>query len=234
MFSVLNIVQPARSFFGRRKCTVESVLSPVRGAAPYKVINVTAGKRGIDWRKVAQAAGASAKSMLVPKDVLIPLSAGIESFVPQVLPSVILLNTVAAAECDKRSRSVLIVDRRGLLADYVIRVVPSASKITVVTDEPEKYVVTVRSIMEQYGASIRVCSQTGENERFDVAVSDEAVGGAAVCLMPSEVGDIISREGIPYEYLHLCNEKIDPFLFVCALFECSGLKAPGELTLSKV
>lgn len=234
MFSVLNIVQPKRSLFGTRKCTVEMLLSPVRGAAPYKVINVTPGKKGIDWKMVAQAAGASGKSMLAPDGVQIPHGVGLERFVPQVLPAVMLLNTVAAKAAEKLNRSVLIIDRSGLLADYVKRVVPGASKITVVTDEPARYIDASVEIMEEYGASIRVCSQTGEDERFDIAVSDEEVSGAVLCLAPSDVSKNASINDILQDYAHLCNENIDLFLFVSALFECSGLKAPGELTLDNM
>ncbi len=231
MFSVLKVIQPKKSLFGKRKCTVEMVLSPVRGAAPYKVINVTAGKKGIDWKLVAQAAGSSAKFMLLPEGVQIPISAGIERFVPQVLPSLILINTVAASASEKLSRSVLIADRQGVLADYAVRVVPSASRITVVTDEPEKYVDASIAIMDEYGASIRVCGGVSETEKFDVAVSDEAIGDATLRLSPCEVFRKFVADDIPHEYLHLCPDGIDPFLFLCALFECSGLKGPGELTL---
>ncbi len=235
MFSVLNIAQPNKSLFGKkRKCTVEMLLSPVKGAAPYKVINVTPGKKGIDWRLVAQAAGASGKCMLVTDGVEIPHGAGIERFVPKVLPAVILLNTVAAKASEKLNRSILIVDRCGRLADYVKRVVPSASKITVVTDEPEKYIDACVEIMEEYGASIRVCSETGDDEKFDVAISDEAVSGAALCLSPADVRKRICNDKILQDYVHLCNENTDAFLFVCALFECSGLKQPGELTLGDI
>ena len=234
MFSVLNIVQPNKSLFGKRKCTVEMLLSPVRGAAPYKIINVTPGKKGIDWRLVAQAAGASGKYMLVPDGVEIPHGAGLERFVPKVLPGVILLNTVAAKATEKLNRSILIVDRCGRLADYVERVVPSASKITVVTDEPEMYIKSSVRIMEDYGASIRVCGETGDEEKFDVAISDEKVSGATLCLSPADVAKNISNNKILQDYAHCCNKNIDLFLFVSALFECSGLKQPGELTLSDI
>ncbi len=234
MFSVLNVTQPKKSLFGKRKCTVEMLLSPVKGAAPYKVINVTPGKKGIDWRMVAQAAGASGKSMLVPDGVEIPHGVGIERFVPRILPSVILLNTVAAEGYEKLNRSILIVDRCGVLSDYVKRIVPSASKITVVTDEPELYVEASVKIMEEYGASIRVCNQTSDDERFDIAVSDEAVNGATLCLSTSDVSKNSCINEIMQNYAHLCDENIDLFLFVCALFECSGLKDPGELTLGNI
>lgn len=234
MFSVLNIVQPNKSLFGKRKCTVEMLLSPVRGAAPYKIINVTPGKKGIDWRLVAQAAGASGKYMLVPEGVEIPHGVGIERFVPKVLPGVILLNTVAAMASEKLNRSILIVDRCGRLADYVERVVPSASKITVVTDEPEKYIEPSVRIMEKYGASIRVCSETGDDERFDAAISDDAVNGAKLCLYTTDVAEKICNSKMLQDYAHLCNDKTDLFLFVSALFECSGLKQPGELTLDDI
>lgn len=232
MFSVLNVVQPKKSIFGKRKCSVEMVLSPVRGAAPYKIINVTPGKKGIDWRMVAQAAGASGKSMLVPESLEIPHGVGLEKFEPRVLPGVILLNTIAAMVSKEPVESILIVDRSGYLADYVKRIVAGISKITVVTDTPEKYIGVSVEIMEEYGASIRVCNETADDERFDIALSDEVVSGASLCFSPSKVSENDGIDMVIKDYRHLCDENINPFMFVCALFECSGLKEPGKLTLN--
>ena len=36
---------------------------------------------------------------------------------------------------------------------------------------------------------------------------------------------------VPEEYRRLCPEGIDPFLFLCALYECGGVRAVGDLTL---
>ena len=236
MFAVVCINEPQRSFFGRRKCAVEMLLSPVKGAAPYKVINVTPGKKGIDWKTVSAAAGCCNSTMLLPDCVLPPANTDIGLFEPSVLPQLILLNTVAdmISKSEKQRTSVLIEDRNALLSAYIRRIVPFAAKITVLTDAPEKYVKDTVSIMEEFGASIRICSGVDETEQFDIAVSEKKVGSAGLTLIPCEVKEKLKAEDIPDEYRRMCPEGIDEFLFVCALFECCGLKSAGELTLSQV
>lgn len=236
MFSVLNVVNEKRSAFRRRRCSVEMLLSPVKGAAPYKVINVSPGRKGIDWKTVALAAGNSAEFMLLPQGIKAPETSGIKEFIPKFLPGVILLNTVAsvAAESGSKNHSAVIVDKGGELAEYVERIVPYVAKITVVTQLPEAYFEPSVDIMERFGATVKVCMQLNESEQFDYGISDEEIECATRLFRPSSVLNGEYRIEIPEEYRKLCPQGIDPFLFACALFECSGLKSVGELTLSSV
>lgn len=232
MFSVLCInSQPRRRF--SRKCAVEALLSPVKGAAPYKVINVTPGKKGIDWRTVCLAAGCSSESMLLPESVEVPLSVPIAKFEPQVLPLLIALNT-AVSLCDdenKHKRSMVIRDSKAVLADYLPRAVPYASKITVVTDYPEMYIECAAKIMEEYGAVIQMCSQVDPTVVYDVAVSDGEKIDAAVCVTADEIKNNADKIEFPDEYVRMCPPQIDVFVFMCALFECNGVKKLTDVRL---
>lgn len=236
MFSVLNVAEEKRSVFCRRKCEVEMLLSPVKGAAPYRVINVHPGRRGIDWKTVALAAGNSVRSMLLPQGVCPPETSGIEAFVPRFLPGVILLNTIAELTAERRGEnlSAMVVDENGVLADYINRIVPYVARITVVTQSPEKYFRPTVDIMERYGATVKVCMRVNESEQFDYGISDEDTAGVEKLFRPSSLSDGKSRVDIAEEYLRMCPKGIDPFLFICALFECSGLKSAGNLTLQTV
>ena len=234
MFSVLNIEEQKQKFFRKRKCRVESLLSPVKGAAPFKVINAVCGKKGVDWQTVAAAAGCSARSMLVPIGVNVPPYSSIQLFEPQVLPLLIMLNTAAVylGRGTAAKNKLLIIDRNAVLPDYIERIVMLAAHITVATDCPEKYYPCMADIMEKCGAGLRVCLQPDSKIMYDVAVTyDEAVN-AKICLDAADVSD--NNITIPDDCLRMCPEKIDSFLFTCALFECSGLVSIGELTLSDV
>ncbi len=234
MFSVLNVEESKQKFFRKRKCNVESLLNPVKGAAPFKVINVLCGKKGIDWRTVSAAAGCSARSMLVPEGVFVPSYISIKLFEPEVLPLLIMLNTAVAylSRGEIAKNKLIIVDRNAVLPEYIKRVVMFAAQITVVTDCPEKYCGCMTELMEKCGAGIRVCNQPDSKVKYDVAVtSDEAVN-SSVCLDATDLTE--ENVTIPDEYLRMCPEKIDKFIFLCALFECSGLLKAGELTLKDV
>lgn len=234
MFSILNVDEPKQKIFRKKKCRVEALLSPVKGAAPFKVINAVCGKKGVDWRTVAAAAGCSARSMLVPTGVNVPPYCSIQLFEPEVLPLLIMLNTAAVylSRGAAAKNKLLIIDRNAVLPDYIERVVMQAAHITVVTDCPEKYYPCMAELMERCGAGLRVVNQPDSKMKFDVAVTlDEAVN-AKICLDAADVSE--NNITIPDECLRMCPGKIDRFLFTCALFECSGLVSIGELTLSDV
>lgn len=236
MFSVLSVTEEKRSVLRRRKCEVEMILSPVKGAAPYKVINVSPGKKGINWKTVALAAGNSAGCMLLPQGVRVPETSGVAEFVPRFLPGVILLNTIAALSAERNSEklSALVDDQDGLLAGYIERIVPYVAKITVVTQSPEKYFKPTVDIMDRYGATVKVCMRVNESERFDYGISQEDIAGVTKLFKPSSLIEGKCKVIFQEEILRMCPHGINPFLFVCALFECSGLRCVGDLTLQMV
>lgn len=232
MFSVLCISDQPKSKF-RRKCAVEALLSPVKGAAPYKVINVTPGKKGIDWRTVCFAAGCSSRSMLLPESVEVPLSVPIIRFEPQVFPLLIALNT-AVSLCDdedKHKRSMVVCDSKAVLADYLPRAVPYASKITVVTDCPEKYLECAAKIMDDFGAVIKIRSQADSAVKYDIAVSDKEKINADICVTADDVKKNADKINFPDEYVRMCPPQIDVFGFICALFECNGVTKLTDVRL---
>ncbi len=232
MFSVLCINSQPRRKFGR-KCTVEALLSPVKGAAPYKVINVTPGKKGIDWRTVCLAAGCSSRSMLIPEAVELPLSVPVSRFEPQVFPLLIALNTAVSLcdDKDKHKRSMVICDRKAVLADYLPRAVPYASKITVTTECPEMYLECAAKIMEDFGAVIKISSQIDSAVKYDIAVSDKEEINADICVTADGVKRNADKINFPDEYVRMCPPQIDVFDFICALFECSGVAKLTDVRL---
>lgn len=224
MFSVLSISESKRRRLPR-KCAVEALLSPVKGAAPYKVINVTPGKKGIDWKTVCLAAGCSSSSMLLPESVEVPLYVPVMRFEPQVLPLLIALNT-AISQTDKESAhkcSMLVCDSKAVLSDYLSRAVPYAAKITVVTDFPELYLKCVSEIMDNFGAVIKICCQADPAVRYDIAVSDGEKANAELCITVDDIKSKADELLLPDEYVRMCPPEIKLFDFVCALFECSGV-----------
>lgn len=232
MFSVLCINESKRRRLAR-KCTVEALLSPVKGAAPYKVINVTPGKKGINWRAVCLAAGCSSSSMLLPESVEVPLYVPIMRFEPQVLPLLAALNTVIARSDRENAnkRSLLICDSNAVLADYISRAVPFASKITVVTQSPESYLKCACEIMDEFGAVIKLSSQVDSSVSYDIAVSDGEKQNAGLCITADDIKNNADKLSLPEEYARMCPPQIKLFEFVCALFECSGVAKLTDVRL---
>ena len=232
MFSVLCISESKRRKPPRR-CTVEALLSPVKGAAPYKIINVTPGRKGIDWKAVCVAAGCANCSMLLPESVEVPLYVPVIRFEPQVLPLLAALNTAIerSNKATAYKRSLLVCDSKAVLADYLMRAVPYASKITVATACPELYLKTAVEIMDEYGATIKLCSEADPSVRYDVAVSDGEKANAELCITSADIKNNADKLFWPDEYTRMCPPQIDAFDFMCALFECGGVTKLTDVKL---
>ena len=162
-----------------------------------------------------------------------PLYSNIRLFEPQVLPLLIMLNTavIYLKRGEAAKNKLLIIDRNAVLPEFIERVVMCAARITVVTDCPEKYYPCMADLMEKYGAGIKVCNQPDSKVKYDVAVTFDEAANARACLDAAEI--TAEKIRIPDETVRMCPDKIDKLLFVCALFECSGLLKLGELTLKE-
>lgn len=236
MFDVITIANTAKKqkFFKKRKCKIEALQTAVRGGAPFRLISITPGTKGIDWAQVARSAGCASQCVLLSNKTQLPENTPLKLFAADTLPLLIMLNTASnmlSTDEAAKTRRLLIVDKAAVLPDYIDRIILNAAKIKIITDYPEKYYTASQRVMERFGAAITVCSQTEENEEFDAAISLEAAENAALSFDFDRAAkeDLVSL--IPDEYLRLCPEDIDKFDFACALFECSGVRAIGELWL---
>ncbi|MBR4050134.1 MAG: hypothetical protein IKK09_06525 [Clostridia bacterium] len=232
MFAVICFENEKRKI-RKRKTKIEAIQTPVRGGAPFRIVTISKGGKDIDWHRVAEAASCGSRNLLIPDGFILPDNPYLSLFKADTLPLLIMLNTAAKklkAIPGATKRSLLIEDKNAVLPDYIDRVATCASKIKIVTDKPQSYYTAGLRLMERFGASPIVCGEKGENEKFDAAVSDEPVKNANLNFSVSS----IKAEGtpeIPEQYARLCPQGIDCFDFLCALFECSGVRAIGEYTL---
>ena len=234
MFCTVTVLpQERKGLFARRRCSVESVEAAVKGGAPFRRITVTPGRRGVDWSQVEQAAGRSGRFTLLPDGVERPPSCRLRRFEPEVLPLKIMLNTAAKQLRDGREqgRTLLIRDEAAVLSPYLDRIVPCASQIRVQTERPELYYEAAARVMERFGAAVAVSPVGAVAGKIDAAVSNEPVTNAGTSFAARSLLSGQTPFDVPEAYRRLCPEQIDPFLFVCALYECGGVRAVGELTL---
>lgn len=232
MFAVICIERESRKF-RKRKTKIEAIQTPVRGGAPFRIVTVIRGKQKIDLHSLAAQAGCGSRNLLVPDGFILPDSPHLDLFKSATLPLLIMLNTAAKRLKNTQGatkRSLLIEDKNAVLPDYIDRVALCASKIKIVTDNPQAYYGVSLRLMERFGASPIVCGERTESESFDAAVSDVPIKNAKLNFSVSA----IKADGtpkIPKQYARLCPQGIDRFDFLCALFECSGVRAIGEITL---
>lgn len=232
MFAVICFENEKRKL-RKHKTRIEAIQTPVRGGAPFRIITITKGRNDIDLHRIAEAASCGSRNLLVPDGFILPDSPYLSLFKADTLPLLIMLNTAAKklkAIPGATRRSLLIEDKNAVLPDYIDRVATCASKIKIVTDKPQAYYNAGLRLMERFGASPIVCGEKGESEKFDAAVADEPEKNAKLNFSVSSIKADGTSE-IPEQYTRLCPVGIDRFDFLCALFECSGVRAIGEYTL---
>ncbi|MBR3754290.1 MAG: hypothetical protein IKK49_04195 [Clostridia bacterium] len=232
MFAVILTERESRKF-RKRKTEIEAVQTSVRGGAPFRIVTISKGRKDVDWHRVAELASCASRNLLVPDGFILPDSPYLKLFEADTLPLLITLNTAAKklkALPGATKRSLLIEDKNAVLSDYIDRVAACAAKIKIVTDKPQDYYNAGLRLMERFGASPIVCGEINENEKFDAAVSQKPLINASLNFSVSQIKADGSPE-IPEQYARLCPTGIDRFDFMCALFECSGVKAIGEYTL---
>lgn len=232
MFAVICIERETKRL-KRRKTVIEAIQTPVRGGAPFRIVTIRKGRTDIDWHRVAALASCSSRSLLMPDGFILPDSPHLDLFRADTLPLLIMLNTAAKRLKNTQGatkRSLLIEDKSAVLTDYIDQVALCASKIKIVTENPQAYYGVRLQLMERFGASPIICGEINENEIYDVAVSDEPIKNAKLNFSVSAIKADGTPE-IPEQYSRLCPQGIDRFDFLCALFECSGIRAIGEYTL---
>ena len=234
MFCTVTVLpREKRGLFLRRRCLVENVQTAVKGGAPFRRLTVTPGRKGVDWPLVEQAAGRSGRFTLAPDGVEWPPSCRLRRFVPEVLPLKLMLNTAAKALKDghEQGRTLLICDEAAVLSPFLDQVVLCASTIRVQTERPELYYEAAARVMERFGAAVAVSPMGAAVGEVDAAVAGEPVKNAKTNFAAQSLLSGRTPFPVPEEYRRLCPEGIDPFLFMCALYECGGVRAVGDLTL---
>ena len=233
MFCTVSVSQEEqKGLFRRRRCSIQAGQTAVKGGAPFLSLFVLPGKKGVDWPMVEQTAGRSGRFALFPEQLELPQGCRLRRFTPEVLPLKIMLNTAAKVLSDGREqgRSLLICDENAVLAPYLDRIVPCASRVRVQTERPDLYYETTARVMDRFGAAVAVGPMDAAGGPVDAAVSFEPVEKAKLRFAARNLLSGETLFQVPEEYLRLCPAQIDPFLFLCALYECSGVRAIGELT----
>lgn len=236
MFAVITVEKENKKsgLLKRKKSRTESNSVAVIGGAPFRDIKIFVGKKGIDWKSVERAAGCALKSVIVQNGLELPENTSLKKFIPDTLPLLLMLNT-AAKHIDKgenaKKRTLLIMDENAVLPQYIERIVFCAYKIKIVTDYPEKYYSVCSYLLENYGVSPVICSSLNENEKADICIAEKESVFAKINFTADKIGSQGFAIKMPDEYKKLCPEGVDEFLFLCAMFECGGVSALGNLCL---
>lgn len=158
MFCVLSVKERNRTLFERlfRKFLVDeySVKTvPVFKGAPFFMLDITTGKREIDWDNVVFAVGKCAGRLVLSDEIVLPENVGICAFKSGVLYDKMMKNTFIHIihNNQKRYYSLSVMDMNGENAEFVKRLSPYASSMNICTLKKEKYTEICNEIIESTG-----------------------------------------------------------------------------------
>lgn len=160
MFTVLNIQKRKDTLFEKIFGCLRSDDYQVRTVAVYKgapfyILDVIIGKKGINTEKIIVSVGKCAKRMVTNDDSLLPQVDEIGLFKSDELYKCMLQNTFLSVLRQNFSYKNLVticfVDRRGEYTDFVRGLSSFSSSLNIVTDKKEKYLPIVEEITEETG-----------------------------------------------------------------------------------
>jgi len=208
----------------------------VRNGAPFFVLTVREGVRGVPWDAVESAAGRGASRMLFTSELRPPENSGLRAVLPERLPFRAMFNSAESVLKGVAPRDVRlgILDREGELCGELARAAKLSSAGRIATRKTRLYEAAAEKIMGLYGASALVDGDEDFLENCNVVICRdlrEALPAGAVVFAASGDGcghaNVVTGSGIglPAEYAPLRPENADETLFACALFEYCGVRA---------
>ena len=255
MFACLQ-PQPAPGRTWRKPGLPQLCRVEVPGGAPFFRLEAQSRRGQLDWNAIEQAAGRMRTKMLFPQGIAPPppppqpssaaraqLEPGIRAFAPRRLPLLLCLRTaqqvLRGSKTPARSRSVTIVDQKGMLCRSLEPFVPLAGSLRVCTPDAAVYRATAAQLLSRYGVTLILSDSPGCFAQSDVVVADELslfTGRERGLIFtpdrrPLPGCRVVRGEApaLPAAHEALRPDGIDPLLFGCALYELCGVKEMERL-----
>ncbi len=218
----------------------------VEAGAPFCIITAKKYKGIIPWYSVSSAAKGC---LLLPEGEIPPQDAEIERFRPTRLPVRMLMNSAYLAMKQLRLPAekvcLSVFDEQGILADLLVRFVPLARHIRVITERTDKYEQLCNTLMYSYGmsplitkkADASVLSSTviiSYNFRQEFCSYTGILFTDSVCDAPRAT--VMRGEGVklPEEYERHLPDGISRINYAAALYEKCGVLRLGDICFEKV
>lgn len=233
MFCLLKISERRDSFkeriFGKFiRDIYELKTIPVFKGAPFYKLEITVGKRGVDWQEVTYFVGKCANRLLLDEQINIENISGVGRYNNKILYEKTMKNTFAEIlkQQNKTFDSLCIIDKKGIYADFLLKLVPYFQRITVTTENKEKYEKVCDYILENTGLCVLVQSEIQNStvkidaERSVMTINTEK------CICNLSDGEDLK---VPEIYENLYDNSVDKLLFYSALYEFCGVFELADL-----
>ncbi len=234
MFTIINVHRRKdtlgeKIFGGLRRDDYQLKTVAVYKGAPFYVMDIRVGKKGINTEKIIVSVGKCARRIITNDYNLFPQSRDIEFFKSDLLYKKMLHNTfteLLKKNCvNENLVSICLIDKCGTEVEFAEKLSAYSSTLTIVTDRKEKYTDTVELITEETG----LCPVL-RKEPADA----EIIINCDMDFMRIKSSDqritVIDKESftVPEIYNYLKPDGIDKYDFYSALYELSGVFSLAE------
>lgn len=213
--------------------TYELKTIPVFKGAPFYKLEVTMGKRGIDWQQVTYFIGKCANRLLLDETINIDGVKDIGRYKNKILYEKMMKNTFIEIlkQQNKIYDSLCVIDKRGVAIDFFLNLVPYFEKITITTDQKGKYEKICDYILENTGLCVLL-----QSEIQDATVKIDAERNIMTINTKNGLYNISDGENfrVPEIYENLYDNSVDKLLFYSALYEFCGVFELAELSFETI
>lgn len=215
------------------KDTYELKTIPVFKGAPFYKLEATIGKRGIDWQQVTCFVGKCANRLLLDESINIDNIKGVGRYKNKMLYEKMMQNTFVdiIKQQNKTFDSLCVVDKMGVSTDFLVKLVPYFERVTVTTDNKQKYEKICDYILENTGLCVLVQNQIqNATVEIDTEQNVMTINTKNVIYNISEGEDF----KVPEIYDNLYDNSVNKLLFYSALYEFCGVFELADLCFETI
>ncbi len=239
MFCILNVEKKKLTLFERifrflvqDDYVIKTI--PVFKGAPFYVLDVKISEN-IDWDRVIENTGKCSKRLILNNNVEIPEDNGIGVFKSDLLYNKVFQNTaLQIIKNNKRKKDlyhIAIYDKNADFTDFTTRLSMCSSKLTVVTENKEKYMDLCDDILEKTGLCISLLSDFDNAKiKIDTVRNIMSIDTTNDFLNISNGENLLAND----VYRKLTPKGINEYDFYSALYELCGVFSLGECIFENV
>lgn len=232
MFCVLSVKERNKTLFekifGRLLVDDFSVKTiPVYKGAPFFMLDITTGKKEIDWENVVFAVGKCASRLILNNDLIIPDNMNVGVFKSQVLYKKMIKNTFLHILENNKNKlySFSIMDKNAENTDFTKQLSKYASSMSIFTLNKENYTEICENITDDTG----MCPVlTGSFDNAKIKINSDML----TMTIYNDNENINFSSGVDFSvmpaYENLLPEGINKYDFYSALYELCGVFSLGE------
>lgn len=239
MFCVLNIEKKKLTFFEKvfrftahDDYIIKTV--PVFKGAPFYILNIYVCDT-VNWEQITKYAGKCARRLIVSDNITVPEIKEIGIYKSEKLYNKVFQNTLLQIfgnnKLNKHPMHIAVCDKSGEHTNFVEYLAKYASKLSVVTENKEKYISACEKILENTGLCISVLSDF-DDAKIKINLDKNIMSIS----LENMILNISNGENIEVDeiYKKLLPEGINSHDFYSALYELCGVFSLGECVFGTV